>query len=147
MRKRNLQPSFRCCLGLRGDTITGRLRLGRFRAKGPGRVALRPIGAGELALPCQLLDTLLRVLRARQRCQESDNVVDLGLAQSKWLDVSVEIGIMYPVTLVVMVHHIPQRLLRAVVKVRRRNEYVAQVWCLEGRDVGVFLGDEKAAEC
>src|SRR4051794_27773642 len=97
-------------------------------------------------LPCQLLDALLRVQGARQRCEKSDNVVDLSVAEGKWLHIFVEIGIVYPITLVVVIHHVPQRLLRTIVKIRRRDKHVAQVRCLEGRYVRIFLGDEKATE-
>src|SRR3981081_2154106 len=36
-------------------------------------------------------------------------------------------------------------LLRAVVKIRPRHQDVAQVRCLEGGNVGLFLGDQKPA--
>jgi hypothetical protein len=78
---------------------TGRLRLPRFRPKRPRRVALRPIGAGEFALPNQLFGAQFRVLQARERCQKSYNVVDLGLAQRKRLNIFVEIRIVYAVAL------------------------------------------------
>src|SRR6266849_2868357 len=87
--------SFRLRLGLRVNTRTGWLRLSRFRTESPSCVALRSIGAGEFALPCQFLDALLRVLRARQRREESDNVIDLSLAEGKWLHIFIEIGIVY----------------------------------------------------
>jgi len=83
----NFQFSFTRSLGLRGETRTGQLGLGRFWPESASRVALRPIGAGEFALPCQLLNALLCVLRARQRREESDDVPALCLAQGKGLDI------------------------------------------------------------
>ena len=53
---------------------------------------------------------------------------------------------MQPVALVVVVDDVPQRLLRAVVKIRPRQQYVAQTRCLEGGDIGLLLGDQKAAK-
>src|SRR2546425_11480048 len=72
----------------------GRLGLGRFRTEGPRRVALRPRRPGELALACQLPGPLFLVVRARQRREESNEVINISLLQGERLDVLVEIGIL-----------------------------------------------------
>jgi hypothetical protein len=56
-------------------------------------------------------DSLLRVVRARQRCEERDEVVDIGLRQRERLDILVEPRILQAITLVVMVADVPERLL------------------------------------
>src|SRR5713101_8781586 len=55
------------------------------------RVALRPRGPGESALPAQLPGPLRQVGFAGQRCKEFHYVVDIALAQREGLDVFVEI--------------------------------------------------------
>src|SRR5260370_27336014 len=97
----------------RAGSLAGRLGRGRFRAEGPRRVTLRPLGPGELALARQLLDPLFFVVRARQRREERNEVVDIPFRQGERLDVLVEIGILQAVSLVVVVHDIPQSFLRA----------------------------------
>src|SRR6266404_5053401 len=133
------RASFRFCRRFR--TTQRCLGLNRLRAECPGRVALRPVRAGERALPREFPDALLLILRARQRGEEGDNVIDLRFAQGQGLHVLIEPRILDAVTLVVMVHHVPQRGLRAVVKVRCRNQDITQAWCLEGCDISRFFGD------
>ena len=53
---------------------------------------------------------------------------------------------MQPVALVVVIDDIPKRRLRAVVKVRSGDQDIADVRCLEGGNVGLFLADQKPAE-
>jgi hypothetical protein len=96
----------------------GRLAPRRFRTEGPRRVALRPLRQRDLTLTCQLFGTLVSIVGARERCEEVNEIVDTLFRQGEGLDVLVEIGIMQPVALVVVVDDIPQRLLRAVVKIR-----------------------------
>ncbi len=121
-----------------------RLWLDRFRAKCPRRIALRPGRSRKRALARQLFKPLLFVIVARQRREESDNVVNVSLRQGEWLHVFVEPGILQPVALVVVVHDIPKRHLRTVVKVGPRHQHVAQVRCLEGGNVSFLLCDEEA---
>jgi len=45
---------------------------------GFGRVGLGLLRARDLTLACQLYCSLIPVLRARQRCKEADEIVDLG---------------------------------------------------------------------
>src|SRR5262249_54280347 len=59
----------------------------------------------------------------------------------------VEIWILEAVALVVVVHDVPEGLLRAVVKVGPRHEHVAEARCLERGDVGLLLRDEESTEC
>jgi CheY-like chemotaxis protein len=120
---------------------------GRFRPEGPRRVALRPVRDRDFALARQLLGSQFPVLRARQRCEEGDEIVDLCFRQGQGLNVFVEIRVLQTITLVVVVDDIPQRLRRAVVKVWSRHQNIADVRCLEGGDVSLFLGDQKAAKC
>ena len=121
------------------------LWLDRFRAKCPRRIALRPCRSRKRALARQLFNPLLFVIVARQRREESDNVVNVFLRQGERLDVFVEPGILQPVALVIVVHDIPERHLRTVVKVGPRHQHVADVGCLEGGNVGLLLSDEEAA--
>src|SRR5207245_9261271 len=119
---------------------------GWLGAEGPRGVTLRPRGPGERALARQLLDSLPAVIRARERSEEGHEVVDLFLRQREGLDVDVEIGILQAGALVVVVDDVPQRLLRAVVEVRPRDEDVAQVGRLEGPDVGLLFRDQETAQ-
>ena len=79
---------------------------------------MRPLRQRDLTLTCQLFGTLVSIVGARERCEEGNEIVDILFRQGEGLDVLVEIGIMQPVALVVVVDDIPQRLLRAVVKIR-----------------------------
>src|SRR5712664_3642989 len=65
------------------------LGLLRLRAEGSRCVALGSVRPGERALPCQLLDTLLVVVRARERREKRHDVVDVVLGQREGLDVLV----------------------------------------------------------
>src|SRR5207249_8746000 len=93
---------------------------------------------GEYALARQFRFSLFLVVRARERRHESDEIVDITLGQSERLDVFVEIRILQTVAFVVMIDHIPKRLLRTVVKVRPRHQHVAYVRCFKRGDV-LFL--------
>jgi len=106
---------------------------------GPGR-------PGECALARQLRRSLFFVVRARERRHESHEIVDISLSQGERLDVFVEIRILQAGAFVVVVDHIPKRLLRTIVKVRPSHQHVAYVRCLEGGSVLLLLGDEKAAQ-
>ena len=86
------------------------------------------------------------IIRARQRCYEGDDVIDIPLGQGERLDILIEIGILQPVALVVVIHDVPECQLRAVVKIRTCNQYVSQIWRLEGGNVGLFLGDQEATK-
>src|SRR5437588_707621 len=88
----------------------------------------------------------LAVLRAGERGEEGDEIVDLALGEGEWLHVLVEPGVLQPVALVVMVDHVPERRLRAVVEVRCRHQHVAQARRLERGGVRLFARDEEAAE-
>jgi hypothetical protein len=123
----------------------GRLGSRRFRAEPPRCVALRPVRARNLALPSQLFGPLFPILRARQRREEGDEIVDLGFSQGEGLDVFVEIRVLQTVALVVVVNDIPQRLLRAAMKIRSGHQDVAYIGCPEGGNIGLFLGNQKAA--
>src|SRR5438552_19199875 len=125
---------------LRQDSRGRRRGPGRFRTEGPRRIALRARRPGKLALAGQLLDSLFLVFGARQRREESNEAIDIALRQGARLDVLVEIRILQAVALVVVIDDIPKRLLRAVVKVGSRHKHVANIWRLEGRDIGFLLG-------
>jgi len=95
--------------GRRPDRIGSRARrlwLRRLRAEGPGRVALRPVRPGELALARQLPDPQLLVVRTRQRREERNEVVDISFREGERLDVHIEIRILQAIALVVVVTHI-----------------------------------------
>ena len=81
-----------------------------------------------------------------QRGHERDEIIDLWLRQGEGLDVFVKVRVLETVALVVMIDDIPQRLLRAVMKIGPRHQYVANVRCLEGGNIGLFLGDQKPAK-
>src|SRR6516164_7723554 len=133
-------------LWLQVCTITGRFRLERLWPESASRVALWSIRAGQPSLSREFFDTLLLILRTRQTREEGNHVIDLAFAQGKRLHIFIEPRVLYAISLVVMIHNVPQRGLRAVVKVWRCNEHVAQVRRLERRDVGLFLGDEETAQ-
>ena len=59
----------------------GRPSTGRFRAEGPPRVPLGAARPRQGALALQLPGPQLLVLRARQRREERDHVVDLAFRQ------------------------------------------------------------------
>ena len=119
----------------------------RLWSKGSRSISLGPRRQGERTLTRQhLLRRLLLIVRTRQGREESDEIVDIFLRQRKRLDVLVEVGILQSIALVVVIYDVPERLLRSIVKVRSRHQYVAQVRRLEGGDIELFLGDEKAAQ-
>jgi hypothetical protein len=60
-------------------SIAGRLGPRRFRTEGPGRVALRPVRERDLALARQLFGPQFPILRARQRYEEGNEIIDLSL--------------------------------------------------------------------
>src|SRR4051812_43552786 len=109
--------------------LLGRSGLRWFRAERPSGVALGPSCPGECALTRQFRLSLFLVARTRERRHEGNEIVDITLRQSEWLDVLVEIRILQAVAFVVMIDHIPKRLLRTVVKVRSRHQHVAYVGC------------------
>src|SRR5207249_5774050 len=78
-------------------SLLRRSGLWRFRAKRPSCVALRSIRPGECALARQLRRSLLLVVRARERREESNEIVDLTLGQGERLDVFIEIRILQAV--------------------------------------------------
>jgi hypothetical protein len=39
-----------------------------------------------------------------------------------------------------VVNDVPQRFLRAAVKIRPRYQNIANIWCLERGDIGLFIG-------
>jgi hypothetical protein len=119
----------------------GRSGFCRLWTEGARRVALRPLRARNLTLARQFLGPQFAVMAAGQRREERDQVVDLRLRQRQRLDVLVEMGILQTIALVVVIDDIPQRLLRAVVKVRTGHQYVADVRCLEGGSIGLLLAD------
>jgi hypothetical protein len=82
---------------------------------------------------------------ARQRREEPNKVVDISLGEGDGRNVLVEIGVLQAIARVVVVTHIPKRLLRAVVKLGSRRQPVAQVRCFEGRHIGLSLHDDRAA--
>src|SRR5258708_39982870 len=73
---------------------------GWFRAESPCGIALRTRGPRERSLARQLLDPEFLVVRARQRREKGNHVVDIFLGQSQRLDVLVEIGIVQSIALV-----------------------------------------------
>jgi hypothetical protein len=89
-------------------------------------------------LPRQLLAALCAVVGAAERCQESNQIVDIFLGQGQKLDIFVEKGILQTVPLVVMVDDIPERFLGAVMKGRARHQHIAQVRRFEGSGIGQF---------
>ena len=62
------------------------------------------------------------------------------------LNVLIEIRALQVDAFVVVVHDIPKRFVRTVVKVRLRHQHVAQFPRFEGGNIGFFLSDEKAAK-
>ena len=120
--------------------------VGLVWTKGPGGVTLRPAGPRQGSLAFEFLDSKFLVFRARQRRQEGHEVIDVVLRQGKGLDIFVEPGVFQAVTLIVMVHGIPEGLLGAIVEVGRGHKHVTQVRGLEGSYIGLFPGDEKTAE-
>src|SRR5689334_21955041 len=85
--------------------------------EGPRDVALGSARPGDRALSRELLRSPLCVVRARERCQEGDEVVDLVLRERERLDVLVEERVLHSVALVVVVHDVPEGHERAVVHV------------------------------
>jgi hypothetical protein len=85
--------------------MSGRFRLDRLRSKGSRSVTLGPLRPGQLALASELLDALFLIVRARQRHEESNQVVDLFLGEAERLDISVEIGVLQSVALIVVVQY------------------------------------------
>ena len=73
-----------------------------LRAKSPRSVALGSVRQGELALARKFLDPVFLVVRASQRREESDEVVDISLGQGERLDVFVKIEVVQSVALVVV---------------------------------------------
>jgi hypothetical protein len=53
------------------------------------RAVSRPVRARDLPLPRQLFGAVFLGLRARQRCHEGNEIIDLLLGQSEGLDVFV----------------------------------------------------------
>src|SRR5262249_29066857 len=101
-------------------------RLLRLWAKCPCRVALWAAHLGQSELPRILLVTDLLVLRAGQRGEKRHHVIDLGLRQRQWLHVLVEPGVRDSITLVVVIHYIPQCFHRPVVEVGPGHEDISQ---------------------
>ena len=98
------------------------------------------------ALSLQFLNPQFPVVWARQRREKRNQVVDVAFRQRQGLDVLIKPGILEPIALVVVVHHVPKGLLRAIVEVRPCDQHVSQVGRLEGGDVGFLLGDQEAPE-
>ena len=86
------------------------------------------------------------VLRACQRGKKRHHVIDLRLRQRQRLHVLVEPGVSDSITLVVMIHDIPQCLHRPVVEVRPGHEDISQARRLERRDILLLPRHEKAPE-
>src|SRR5262244_457564 len=89
-----------------------------LRTQGPRRVPVRPRTAREVVLPCELLERRLAVLRAGQRGEEGNQIVDLGFLERERLHVLVEEWIVQVATLVVMIEDIPQGDMRAIMEIR-----------------------------
>ena len=126
--------------------VAWRHGLGLFWQERPRSIALRTGGSGEGSLAFQFFDSLVVVVGAGERGEEGDYVIYVGLGKSKRLDIFVEIGIVDSISLVVVIHHVPKRLLRAVMEIGRGYEDVAKIWRFEGGDGGLLLGDEEASE-
>src|SRR5260370_19449355 len=120
-------------------TVLGRSGPRWFRAKGLSCVPLGPICPGECALARQLDCSLFFVIRARERRAESNEIVDITFSQGERLDIFVKIRILQAVAFVVVADHVPKRLLRTIVKVRRGPKHVAYVWVLAASNVFLLL--------
>ena len=70
-------------------------------------------------------------------------MIDVAFRQRQRMDVLIKPGIREPIALVVVVHHVPKGLLRAIVEVRPRDQHVSQAGRFEGGDVGFLLGDKR----
>jgi len=70
--------------------------------------------------------TKFLVLRARERGKKRHHVIDFRLRQYQRLHVLVEPRVSYSITLVIMVHCVPQCLHRPVVEVRPGHKDVSQ---------------------
>src|SRR5262252_2547285 len=119
-------------------------RLLRLWAECPCRIALWAAHLGQSELPRILLVTDLLVLRAGQRGEKRHHVIDLGLRQRQWLHVLVEPGVRDSITLVVVIHYIPQCFHRPVVEVGPSHEDISQARRLERRDITLLPRDEEA---
>ena len=104
-----------------------------FWAKCALGVTLRATGFGKSALPFQFSRAQFLVIRTGQRDEKRNHVVNFIFGQSQRLNVLVQPGIFDPIPLVIMVHGIPERRLRTVVKVGCRHQHVS------GLDVAVEL--------
>src|SRR5262249_39627024 len=80
-----------------------------------------------------------------EREKESDEVVNLGFAQSKALHAAVKKRV-WNAALVVMVHHIPKGCKRTIVHIGGGNANIAERLALEGPDVGGVFGHQEPAE-
>jgi hypothetical protein len=75
--RKSLEPKSISTLGV--GFQSSKLGPWRFRAKGQRRIALRPLCEGKLVLARQLFGPAFPILRAGQRTEEGDEVVDLLL--------------------------------------------------------------------
>src|SRR5882724_875899 len=116
------------------------------RAERAPRVAEGTVRPGQRTLASELLRSLCPVDVARERGHECDEVFELAFLEPERLDVLIEPGVLRAGSLVVVVEDVPERLVRPVVEVRSGDQDVPQARRLERRDVGLLLGDEKAAQ-
>src|ERR1700730_2038207 len=122
--------------------------MGRRRpaAEGAPRIAVGTVCPGQRALARELLLSLCPVCVAGERRHEGDEVVELAFLEPERLDVLIEPGVLRAGSLVVVVEDVPERRVRPVVEVRSGDQDVPQARRLERCDVGLLLGDEKAAQ-
>ena len=122
------------------------MRFWRLRSKSPGRIALRAICPGQGALSIEFPDPSYSVIGTRQRREKGDQVVDFVFRQGQRLHVLVEPRILKAVAFIVMIHDVPEGLLRTVVKIRPRYQHVPQIRRLERSNIGFLLGNEEPTE-
>jgi hypothetical protein len=81
-----------------------------------------------------------------QRCEKRHQIIDLGLSQRQGLHILIEPRVTHPVTLVVVIHDIPQRFHRPVVEVRPGHKDISHVRRLVGSKIVLLFRNEEAPE-
>ena len=97
-------------------------------------------------MPGILLVAELLILRTCQRCEKRHQIIDLGLSQRQRLNILIEPRVSHPVTLVVVIHDIPQCLHRPVVEVRPGHKDISYVRRLVGSKIALLFRSEEAPE-
>src|SRR5438309_8876858 len=95
-----------------GPVVGPLLRRRGLEAERALRVAVGTVRPGQRALARQLLRSLFPVDVARERRHECDEVVELAFLEPERLDVLIEPWISQPGSVVVVIEHVPERLVR-----------------------------------